>query len=88
MLKVGARLRDGGPAAWMLHVDPCEGCGLDQICAGQAHLDAISLSPDGTEVVVLIHSRGKAGAEQMRLERLSADRLAEAARTPASRAVP
>lgn len=88
MLKLGARRREGGPVTWLLHVDPCEGCGVDQICAGQAHLDALTLSPDGHEVVALVHARGNDGSAQMRIERLSSTRLVEAARAPATRANP
>ncbi len=88
MLKLGARPREGGPVAWMLHVDPCEGCGTDQVCDGNAHLDALTLSPDGQELLALVHGRGNDGSESMRLERLSAARVAEAALTPASRAAP
>ncbi|MCA9704412.1 MAG: hypothetical protein KDK70_01030 [Myxococcales bacterium] len=86
MLKLGARLREGGIPSWTLHVDPCEGCGTDQVCAGQAHLDALSLSPRGDEVVALIHGQGNDGAQRLRLERIPTQRLADAARTPASRA--
>lgn len=82
MLKLGARARGGGPPSWWLHVDPCEGCGLDQVCSGQAHLDAVSLSPDAVELVVLVHLRGNDGREQMRLERVSTRRLAETASIP------
>lgn len=82
MLKLGARARDGGPPSWWLYVDPCEGCGLDQVCSGQAHLDAVSLSPDALELVVLVHLRGGDGSEQIRLERVSTRRLAEAASVP------
>jgi len=88
MLKLGARAREGGPVAWMLHVDPCQGCGTDQVCDGHAHLDALMLSPDGQELLALVHTRGNDGSESMHLERLSAPRLAEAALTPASRAAP
>jgi hypothetical protein len=88
MLKLGARRRDGGPAAWLLHVDPCQGCGTDQVCAAAAHLDALALSPDGGSLAVLIHQRGTQGDESLRVELLAPERVAAAARAPASRATP
>jgi hypothetical protein len=86
MLKLGARRRDGGPPAWLLHVDPCQGCGTDQVCAAVAHLDALALSPDGEVLAVLIHQRGSQGEETLRVELLATERVAAAARAPASRA--
>jgi hypothetical protein len=86
MLKLGARRRDGGPPAWLLHVDPCQGCGTDQVCAAAAHLDALALSPDGEALAVLIHQRRSQGDESLRVELLEAARVAKAARAPASRA--
>jgi hypothetical protein len=88
MLKLGARRREGGPPAWLLHVDPCQGCGTDQVCAAAAHLDALALSPDGERLAVLIHQRGSQGDETMRVELLATERVAAAARAPASRALP
>lgn len=79
LLELGARRRDGGPPSWVLQVDPCEGCGLDQVCTGAAHLDGLTLSPDGSQVVALVHLRGSDGREELRLERLSTQRLADAA---------
>jgi len=79
MLKVGAQRREGGPVAWGLHVDPCQGCGLDQVCTGKAHLDALALSPDGREVVALVHQIDRDGGDAIRAERLDAERLARAA---------
>lgn len=88
LLKLGARLREGGPPAWLLHVDPCEGCGTDQACAAASHLDALALSPDGEQLAVLIHQRSSQGDETTRVELLTAARVAAAARMPASRATP
>ncbi|MCA9656190.1 MAG: hypothetical protein H6712_29295 [Myxococcales bacterium] len=84
LLEVGARRRAGGPTGWLLHVDPCQGCGIDQVCTGAAHLDALSLSPDGQEVVALVHLRASDGTQQHRLERIAASRLADAARASSS----
>lgn len=84
LLQVGARRRDGGAPVWLLQVDPCQGCGIDQVCTGAAHLDALSLSPDGERVVALVHQRSNDGREELRLESFSAKRLADAALVPAS----
>lgn len=88
MLKLGARRREGGPPAWLLHVDPCQGCGTDQVCAAAAHLDALALSPDGERLAVLIHQRGTGGDETLRVELLATERVAAAARGGASRSGP
>ncbi len=88
MLKLGARRREGGPPAWLLHVDPCEGCGTDQVCAAAAHLDALALSPAGDSLAVLVHQRGSQGDDTLRLELLDVARVVAAARAPASRATP
>lgn len=88
MLKLGARRRDGGPPAWLLHVDPCQGCGTDQVCAAAAHLDALALSPDGERLAVLVHQRSSQGDDSLRVELLETTRVAAAARAPASRATP
>jgi hypothetical protein len=88
MLKLGARPRDGGPPAWLLHVDPCQGCGLDQACAAQAHFDAIAPSPDGAELAVLVHELASDGTESLRVERLTAERVTRAARARASTPAP
>jgi hypothetical protein len=88
MLKLGARRREGGPAAWLLHIDPCEGCGLDQACAAQAHFDAIVPSPDGAQLAVLVHALATDGSESHRVELLAAERVTRAARTPASTPAP
>jgi len=88
MLKLGARRREGGPPAWLIHVDPCQGCGTDQVCAAAAHLDALALSPDGEQLAVLIHQRSSQGDESMRVELLATARVAAAARTPASHSAP
>lgn len=88
MLKLGARRRGGGPPAWLLHVDPCQGCGTDQVCAAAAHLDALALSPDGETLAVLIHQRSSQGDESLRVELLPSERVAATARAPASRASP
>lgn len=86
MLKLGARRRTGGPPAWLLHVDPCQGCGTDQICAAAAHVDALALSPDGEQLAVLIHQRNTQGDDSLRVELLATPRVAAAARAPASHA--
>lgn len=86
MLKLGARRREGGPPVWLLHVDPCEGCGTDQVCAAAAHLDALALSPAGDRLAVLIHQRSSQGDETTRVELLTTERVAAAVRAPASRA--
>ena len=88
MLKLGARRRTGSPPAWLLHVDPCEGCGTDQVCAAAAHLDVVALSPDAETLAVLVHQRSSQGDESLRVELLPTARVVEAARTPASRALP
>jgi hypothetical protein len=88
MLKLGARSREGGPPAWLLHVDPCEGCGIDQACAAQAHFDVIAPSPDGTELAVLIHELAPDGTQSLRVERLTAERVARATRARASTPTP
>lgn len=88
MLKLGARRRAGGPPAWLLHVDPCQGCGTDQVCAAAAHVDALALSPDGEALAVLVHQRSSQGDESLRVELLATSRVAAAARAPASRAAP
>ena len=89
MLKLGTRGRESRlPPTWLLHVDPCQGCGTDQVCAAAAHLDALVLSPDGEQLAVLIHQRGSQGDESMRVELLATARVAAAARAPASRAQP
>lgn len=84
MLKLGARPRAGGPPAWLLHVDPCQGCGTDQICAAAAHVDALALSPDGERLAVLIHQRNTQGDDSLRVELLATTRVAAAPRAPAS----
>lgn len=84
MLGLGARDRDGGPVGWLLHVDPCEGCGTDQVCAAQAHFDAVALDPRGTELAVLIHALASDGSESLRVERIGAQRVVEAAHARAS----
>lgn len=88
MLKLGARRRAGGPPAWLLHVDPCQGCGTDQACAAAAHFDALALSPDGETLAVLVHQRSSQGDDSLRVELLETTRVAAAARAPASRAAP
>lgn len=88
MLKLGARRRAGGPPAWLLHVDPCEGCGTDQACAAAAHVDALALSPKGDTLAVLVHQRSTQGDDSLRVELLETTRVAAAARAPASRAAP
>lgn len=88
MLKLGARRRDAGPPVWLLHVDPCQGCGTDQVCAATAHVDALALSPDGERLAVLLHQRSALGDESTRIELLAADRIVAAASFPASRATP
>lgn len=80
MLKLGARPRAGGAPAWLLHVDPCEGCGIDQACAAAAHLDALVPSPGGDWLAVLVHQRGTRGDQSLRVELLPAARVAAAAR--------
>lgn len=88
MLKLGARRRAGGPPAWLVYVDPCEGCGTDQVCAAAAHFDALALSPEGDQLAVLLHQRSSQGDESTRVELLSTERVAAAARSPASQALP
>lgn len=88
MLKLGARRREGGLPAWLLHVDPCQGCGTDQECAAVAHFDALAPAPDGQRLAVLIHQRSSQGDESTRVELLHAERIVAAARAPASRARP
>lgn len=75
MLKVGARLRRGGPPAWLLHVDPCQGCGTDQACAAAAHLDALVLSPNGEWLAVLVHQQSSQGDDSLRVELLLGPQL-------------
>lgn len=70
MLKVGARLRRGAPPAWLLHLDPCQGCGTDQACAAAAHLDALVLSPNGEQLAVLVHQQSGQGDDSLRVELL------------------
>ncbi|MCX4242823.1 hypothetical protein [Paraliomyxa miuraensis] len=86
MLKLGARRRAGGPPAWLLHVDPCEGCGTDQQCAAVAHFDALVPSPRGDRLAVLLHQRSSGGDESTRVELLDSERIGAAARAPASQA--
>jgi len=86
MLKVGVRSRRAALPSWLVFVDPCEGCGLDQICEGEAHLDAMVPSPNGERVAVLIHVVGNDERQELRLELLPSPSMVEAATTPASRA--
>jgi hypothetical protein len=82
VLKLGARPREGGAPAWLLHVDPCQGCGTDQRCAAAAHVDALALSPDGEWLAVLLHQLDGRGDEPTRVELLPAARVAAAGGHP------
>lgn len=88
LLKVGARLRRGTPPAWLLHVDPCQGCGTDQACAAAAHLDALALSPSGEQLAVLVHQQSPGGDDSLRVELLLGPQLHFAALDQARRAEP
>ncbi len=80
MLKLGARSVQGGAPTWLVQVDPCEGCGLDQVCGSRAHVERLVPSPDGESIAALLHIAGGVQGDLLRLELLDASRLLAATR--------